>query len=121
MSPKACHAPGVPNRFTAIPARPVPPVGPLMAPVVSVADVFMGLMLSRPGGLSLRNAWVTPATLWLSGLFTPAAAVLAILLAARGGLPAAAGSAALALVAVGSAAVAAVGTAQRRGHRGGRA
>jgi hypothetical protein len=26
----------------------------------------MGLMWSRPGGLSLRTTWVTPATLWLS-------------------------------------------------------
>jgi hypothetical protein len=26
----------------------------------------MALMLSRPGGLSLRNTWVTPATIWLT-------------------------------------------------------
>ena len=25
----------------------------------------MALMWSRPGGLSLRTAWVTPATIWL--------------------------------------------------------
>ena len=25
----------------------------------------MGLMWSRPGGLSLRTTWVTPATIWL--------------------------------------------------------
>ena len=26
----------------------------------------MALMWSRPGGLSLRTAWVTPATIWLA-------------------------------------------------------
>jgi len=30
-----------------------------------VADRFMALMWSRPGGLSLRTTWVTPATIWL--------------------------------------------------------
>ncbi len=33
----------------------------------------MSLMWSRPGGLSLRNTWVTPATIWLT------AAVVALL------------------------------------------
>ena len=43
-----------------------------------MADLFMGLMWSRPGGLSLRTTWVTPATLAL------AAAV--VLFAGLGGL-----------------------------------
>jgi hypothetical protein len=56
-----------------------------MAPVVAVADLFMGLMLSAPGGLSLRTAWVTPATLLLTCLYAPIAALLALLLVLRGG------------------------------------
>ncbi len=75
----------MPNRFTAVPTGPVPPAGRVMSPVVAVADLFMGLMLSRPGGLSLRTAWVTPGTLLLTGLFTPVAAALAVLLLTRGG------------------------------------
>jgi hypothetical protein len=31
-----------------------------------VADRFMALMFSRPGGLSLRTTWVTPASIWLA-------------------------------------------------------
>jgi hypothetical protein len=85
-----------------------------MSAVVSIADLFMGLMLSRPGGLSLRTAWVTPATLWLSVLFAPAAAVLAVVLALDGGLAPVAAALVLALTATGSAAVGAVGIAQRR-------
>jgi hypothetical protein len=33
--------------------------------VIGLADVFMAAMLSRPATGSLRNTWVTPATLWL--------------------------------------------------------
>ncbi len=77
----------MPNRFTAVPRAPAPPTGRAMAPVVAVADLFMGLMLSRPGGLSLRTAWVTPGTLLLAGLYTPVSAILAVLLIARGSWP----------------------------------
>ncbi len=94
----------------------MPPVGPLLTAVVWVADLFMALMLSRPGGLSLRSAWVTPATLWLSAVFAPAAAVLAVVLARHGSWAATAGAVALCLVAAGSAAVAVVGIAQHREH-----
>jgi hypothetical protein len=87
-----------------------------MALVVAIADVFMGLMLSRPGGLSLRTAWVTPATLLLTCLYTPASALLAVLLLVRGGWLWAALAVALLIVATGSAAVAAVGLSQRRGR-----
>jgi len=34
--------------------------------LLPLADLFMGLMWSRPGGLSLRTTWVTPATLGLA-------------------------------------------------------
>lgn len=52
--------------WTRVPAEP-PPLDPLQRRLLPVADLFMALMLSRPGGLSLRTTWVTPATIWLSG------------------------------------------------------
>ncbi len=107
---------GMSNRFTATPHRPVPPTSRRMAPVVATADLFMGLMLSRPGGLSLRGAWVTPATLLLTCLSTPAFLALAVLLIQRGGWLWAMAAAAPLVIATGSAAVAAVGLSQRRGR-----
>ncbi len=107
----------MPNRFTAVPSGPVPPAGRAMAPVVAVADLFMSLMLSRPGGLSLRSAWVTPATLLLAGLFTPVSVALAVLLLLRGGAWWVVCAVVLLIVAVGSAAVTAVGVVQRRARR----
>jgi hypothetical protein len=88
-----------------------------MAPVVVVADLFMGLMLSRPGGLSLRNAWVTPATLLLAGLYTPVSVLLAALLHVRGGVGWTVCAVVLLLAGAGSAAVTAVGLSQRRSAR----
>jgi hypothetical protein len=85
-----------------------------MAPVVAAGDLFMGVMLSRPGGLSLRNSWVTPATLGLAGLFAPAALLVAALLLIRGGWPSWVGALALVAVSLGSAAVVTVGAVQRR-------
>ncbi len=104
----------MPNRFTAVPRAPAPPTGRAMAPGVAVADLFMGLMLSRPGGLSLRTAWVTPGTLLLAGLYTPVSAILAVLLIARGSWPWLVLAIVLLVVGVGTAAVAIVGLAQRR-------
>lgn len=43
-----------------------PPLDGLQLRLLPLADLFMGLMWSRPGGLSLRTTWVTPATLALS-------------------------------------------------------
>jgi hypothetical protein len=43
----------------------VPPLDPWQLRLLPVADRFMALMWSRPGGLSLRTTWVTPATIWL--------------------------------------------------------
>lgn len=34
--------------------------------LLPLADLIMALMWSRPGGLSLQTAWVTPATLFLA-------------------------------------------------------
>lgn len=42
-----------------------PPLDALQLRLLPIADAFMWVMLSRPGGLSLRTTWVTPATLWL--------------------------------------------------------
>ena len=55
-----------------------PPLDTWQLRLLPLADLFMGLMWSRPGGLSLRTTWVTPATLAL------AAAV--VLFAGFGGL-----------------------------------
>jgi hypothetical protein len=107
----------MPNRFTAVPSGPVPPAGRAMAPVVAVADLFMGLMLSRPGGLSLRSAWVTPGTLLLAGLYTPVSAALAVLLLIRGGVWWVLCAVVLLIVGIGSAAVTAVGLVQRAARR----
>jgi hypothetical protein len=50
--------------WTRVPAV-APPLDPWQLRLLPVADLFMGLMWSRPGGLSLRTTWVTPATIWL--------------------------------------------------------
>src|ERR1017187_971338 len=104
----------MPNRFTAIPRGPVPSTGRGMAPVGAIADLFMALMLSRPGGLSLRTSWVTPATLPLTCLYPPISGVLAGLLLIRGGWGWVLRTVVLLLVGTGSAPVAAVGLSQRR-------
>ena len=42
-----------------------PPLDALQLRLLPIADAFMWVMFSRPGGLSLRTTWVTPATIWL--------------------------------------------------------
>jgi len=82
--------------------------------VLPAADLFMALLLSRPATGSLRNTWVTPATLVLSvatGLTSIVCLALAIA-GFSGGLRVVA-ALALALLAAGSLSVAAVGLAQR--------
>jgi hypothetical protein len=51
--------------WTRVPKE-APPLDAWQLRLLPMADLFMGLMWSRPGGLSLRTTWVTPATLWLS-------------------------------------------------------
>jgi hypothetical protein len=85
-----------------------------MVPVVVVADLFMALMLSRPEGVSLRSAWVTPGTLMLTLVCTPAAVLLAVLLLVRGGVWGTVCAVLLLVFGAGSAAVAAVALSQRR-------
>lgn len=52
------------NRLTRVPAG-NPPLDATQLRLLPLADTVMWLMFSRPGGLSLRTTWVTPATIWL--------------------------------------------------------
>jgi hypothetical protein len=63
--------------WTRVP-KDAPPLDSWQLRLLPLADLFMGLMWSRPGGLSLRTTWVTPATLAL--------AVAVVLFAGLGGL-----------------------------------
>ena len=103
--------------WTRVP-KDAPPLDAWQLRLLPVADLFMGLMWSRPGGLSLRTTWVTPATLGLAvavilvvGLPGLGAAVYGIanrqLLVAVGGLIATA-------LGIGAAAVSLYGIRQRR-------
>ena len=51
--------------WTRVPKE-APPLDAWQLRLLPLADLFMGLMWSRPGGLSLRTTWVTPATLGLA-------------------------------------------------------
>lgn len=51
--------------WTRVPGE-TPPVDRRQLRLLPAADFFMALMLSRPGGLSLRTTWVTPATIALA-------------------------------------------------------
>lgn len=104
----------MPNRMTAVPDRAVPRLGAAVDRVVPLADLFMLLMVSRPRTGSLRNTWVTPATLWLCLAVVPIGVAAAVALFAAGGTARVAGGAAVAVLTAGAAAVAAVGIAQRR-------
>jgi hypothetical protein len=95
-----------------------PPLDTWQLRLLPLADLFMGLMWSRPGGLSLRTTWVTPATLGLAVIVIlvvglPGLAAIAYgivnrqLLVVLGGLVAAA-------LGVGAATVALYGIRQRR-------
>ena len=99
-----------------------PPIDEWQLRLLPIADRFMALMWSRPGGLSLRTTWVTPATIALAaavivavGLPGLGAIVYGIanrqILLTLGGLVAA-------LLGVGAAAVAVYGVRQRRLRRG---
>jgi hypothetical protein len=103
------------NRFTRVPDGDPPALPSAMDPVIVIADWFMVAMLSRPSKGSMRRTWVTPATLWLA-LATTVVLIVGLWLAIGhldGALRIAAGIGLLCM-AVGSAAVAAVGIAQRR-------
>jgi hypothetical protein len=88
-----------------------PPIDDWQLRLLPFADRFMALMWSRPGGLSLRTTWVTPATIGLAAavivaLGLPGLGAIAYGIASRqillilGGLLAAALGAGAATVAV---------------------
>jgi ribonuclease PH len=52
--------------------------------LLPVADLFMALMWSRPGGLSLRTTWVTPATIALAVALIPLVGLSGVAALARG-------------------------------------
>lgn len=105
----------MPNRFTRVPERPVPPLPVVGRALLPLADAFMLAMLSRPASGSLRRTWVTPGTLLLCALVVLVGVPLGVVALARGGtgLRVVAGAVIIALAA-GSAAVLAVGALQRR-------
>ena len=107
-----------PNVLTRVPDEPVPQLPAWCAVVMPPADVFMALLLSRPATGSLRHTWVTPATLALS-LATGLASIvfLALAIARLNGDARIAAAVVLAIFAVGSLCVAAVGLAQRFARR----
>jgi hypothetical protein len=67
----------VANRLTRVPAG-SPPLDATQLRLLPLADAVMWLMFSRPGGLSLRTTWVTPATIWLCSAVAFGAAALGV-------------------------------------------
>ena len=113
----ATLAPAMPNRLTAVPARPVPAPGRLAALLLPVADLSMLALISRPATGSLRRTWVTPATLVLAlaaAVIATASAILFGLRLGGGGIAASLGLAICVVIAAGAASVAVVGLDQRR-------
>jgi len=108
----------MPNRLTTVPAGTVPPPRRLASALLPFADAFMLVMVSRPATGSLRNTWVTPATLWLALAACAIAAALAVVLATgaatSAGALAVVGTALCAAYAVGAGAVLVVALDQRR-------
>lgn len=107
-----------PNVLTRVPAEPVPPLPAWCGPVVRGADLFMILLLSRPATGSLRNTWVTPATLGLGAAMGLTSIVcLALAVAGLSGGLLVVALVVLATFAAGSVSLAAVGLAQRFARR----
>ena len=108
----------MPNRFTRVPERPVPPLPWLGRMVLPLTDLFMILMASRPRSGSLRTTWVTPATIGLCMVTVVGGVVLDVLILRVGvgdrSVAAFVGAAVVAVLVVGSACVAAIGIVQRR-------
>jgi hypothetical protein len=94
-----------------------PPVDRVQEKLVPLADLVMGIFWSRPGGLSLRTTWVTPATLVLassvSAISFLAALTASILAVARGSLLLVLAAAGCGLLAMGTGVVALYGIRQR--------
>ena len=103
----------MPNAFTRVPDRPVPPLPAWAHPLLPAADLFMVLMYSRPPTGTLRTTWVTPSTFWLGVALAAGWIVLGVVLVARGGPVLIALGLLLILFALGCGSVAAIGLAQR--------
>ncbi len=104
------------NRFTRVPVT-APPLDRTQLRLLPVADTVMAIIWSRPGGLSLRTTWVTPATIWLCVPVSVLAGLLGIATTGYGLLsaqtvPILAGVAAV-ILAVGTGTVAVYGIRQR--------
>lgn len=102
------------NRLTRVPDRPAPTLDGLISRLVPIADLFMLVTISRPSTGSLRNTWVTPATLALCVALLVIGLPVGGLLIASGRVASVVVGVILILVAIGAGAVAAVGTEQRR-------
>ena len=98
-------------------AQPQPGFDRVQARLLPIADLFMGLMWSRPGGLSLRTTRVTTVTIGLAigtAVFSVAAAVALVSVALRAHSWLLLAGALLALgLAVGAGCLAAYGIRQR--------
>jgi hypothetical protein len=103
----------MPNQLTRVPERPVPPLPGWTGVLLPLADRFLVLLVSRPPTGTLRTTWVTPATEQLCTVLALVAGALGGYLVWSRGAGALVGLALLAF-AVGCAAVALVGLAQRR-------
>jgi hypothetical protein len=93
------------------------PMDALQGRMLPVADFMMGLMLSRPGGLSLRDTRVTVVTIWLAaatGVGSLLLALLGLVLGAGGSWPWLVAAVALLALAFGSLVLAVFGVRQRR-------
>jgi hypothetical protein len=96
----------------------VPPIDSWQLRMLPVVDRFMALMWSRPGGLSLRDTWVTPATIWLAAAVVVALGLpglgAVVYSVATGQILIAAGGLLATVLAAGAATVAVYGIRQRR-------
>lgn len=103
----------MPNLFTRVPERPVPPLPGPVRTILPVADLFMVLMASRPPSGTLRDTWVTPATFWLALASAVVLAGAAVPLARTGAAIGVVAAVACALLGLGALSVVVVGAAQK--------
>lgn len=61
-----------------------PPIDGVQRRLLPIADLVMGVLWSRPGGMSLRTTWVTPATILLGVPIAAAAAIASVAAIWRG-------------------------------------
>ena len=104
----------MPNVFTKVPERPVPPLPGWARALLPAADRFMVVMISRPPTGTLATTWVTPATLLLSAALAVVALLCAGFLVAGFGVERLFLGILLIAFGLGCAAVGLVGLAQRR-------